>query len=297
MEKKCVQLLEKLEYFKFSNRKNFHKLQIAHIQIETRKEDFEAGKLDTDYFNRKLKDFQKEIQAFEETAAPAGHSLLWDDTDKTYGYVNNYTGEVTFKYPTTYQKPKKVEVVEKSGKSESSADKLPWKYTSDGSITGTLGGEKKKPVGTSGQSALVSQTDILKDKLTLERVKPPKNNFQASPKINIGRPIKNEKMDPRLARLGIQIEEPEPEKLVEPVLDEKESNGKSSDPPEPKFHAEEGNMEISDEEDDDSRRDSKKKKRKKEKNKKAPKSNLGMLEKWKARQENEQTSLWSQLGI
>ena len=54
------------------------------------------------------KDFQKEIQAFEETAAPAGHSLLWDDTDKTYGYVNNYTGEVTFKYPTTYQKPKKV---------------------------------------------------------------------------------------------------------------------------------------------------------------------------------------------
>ena len=162
-------------------------------------------------------------------------------------------------------------MVEKSGKSESSADKLPWKYTSDGSITGTLGGEKKKPVGTSGQSALVSQTDILKDKLTLERVKPPKNNFQASPKINIGRPIKNEKMDPRLARLGIQIEEPEPEKLVEPVLDEKESNGKSSDPPEPKFHAEEGNMEISDEEDDDSRRDSKKKKRKKEKNKKAPK--------------------------
>ena len=97
-------------------------------------------------------------------------------------------------------------MVEKSGKSESSADKLPWKYTSDGSITGTLGGEKKKPVGTSGQSALVSQTDILKDKLTLERVKPPKNNFQASPKINIGRPIKKQHQPTKgLITLGVSF--------------------------------------------------------------------------------------------
>ena len=30
-----------------------------------------------------------------QTAAPAGFSLLWDETDKKYGYINNYTGEVT----------------------------------------------------------------------------------------------------------------------------------------------------------------------------------------------------------
>lgn len=83
---------------------------------------------------------QKEIQAFEETAAPPGHSLLWDDTDKTYGYVNNYTGEVTFKYPTTVTKPKKIEKVEpaKTVTEPTSASK-PWKYSLDGSISGTLG--------------------------------------------------------------------------------------------------------------------------------------------------------------
>jgi len=32
--------------------------------------------------------------------------LLWDDADKKYGYINNFTGEVTQEYPTG-NKPKK----------------------------------------------------------------------------------------------------------------------------------------------------------------------------------------------
>ena len=32
--------------------------------------------------------------------------MLWDDADKKYGYINNFTGEVTQEYPTG-NKPKK----------------------------------------------------------------------------------------------------------------------------------------------------------------------------------------------
>ena len=85
---------------------------------------------------KKYLDFQKEIQAFEDTAAPPGHSLLWEDTDKTYGYVNNYTGEVTFKYPTAVAKPKKAEKAKTKSKVETDSSGNPWKYSLDGSITG-----------------------------------------------------------------------------------------------------------------------------------------------------------------
>ena len=51
--------------------------------------------MECEYFAQKLKSTIADIKAFEETAAPAGFSLLWDETDKKYGYINNYTGEVT----------------------------------------------------------------------------------------------------------------------------------------------------------------------------------------------------------
>jgi len=81
------------------------------------------------------------------------------------------------------------------------------------------GGERKKPVGsTTGKPAILSQTDILKDKLTLERVKtPPRKAFSSSATTptQTARPINNEIKDRRLARLGIQIEPiKEPEKDV-----------------------------------------------------------------------------------
>ena len=62
--------------------------------------------MDADYFSTKLKEYNKEVKAFEDTAAPSGYSLLWDDADKKYGYINNFTGEVTQEYPTG-NKPKK----------------------------------------------------------------------------------------------------------------------------------------------------------------------------------------------
>ena len=67
--------------------------------------------MDADYFATKLKEYNKEVKAFEDTAAPSGYSLLWDDADKKYGYINNFTGEVTQEYPTG-NKPKKQTSVE-----------------------------------------------------------------------------------------------------------------------------------------------------------------------------------------
>ena len=67
--------------------------------------------MDADYFATKLKEYNKEVKAFEDTAAPSGYSLLWDDADKKYGYINNFTGEVTQEYPTG-NKPKKQTTVE-----------------------------------------------------------------------------------------------------------------------------------------------------------------------------------------
>lgn len=73
-----------------------------------------------------MKSYTQEIRSFEETAAPTGFSLLWDETDKKYGYINNYTGEVTqgnfnirrlklkptLEYPSSY----KADKVEKNHK-------------------------------------------------------------------------------------------------------------------------------------------------------------------------------------
>ena len=56
---------------------------------------FSAGQLDAEYFTQKLRTATADIKSFEETAAPTGFSLLWDETDKKYGYINSYTGEVT----------------------------------------------------------------------------------------------------------------------------------------------------------------------------------------------------------
>lgn len=212
--------------------------------------------------------------------------MLWDDTDKTYGYVNNYTGEVTFKYPTTQAKPKVVDKVEPTfSMSSPNAKSQPWKNNLDGSITGTLGGERKKPVPVPGQApteSFLSQTDILKDKLISERVtnrRAGTDSGSTTPTTTTQRPIKNEIKDRRLARLGIQIDPIVEEEPVKPVISvipdiEKESeneDGKSDDtlPAEPQFHAAEGNMEISDDDDADDdesdRRERKRKKRKRDK--------------------------------
>ena len=47
--------LDKLKHFKFDGTKNLHELQIIFIQLKARVEDFEAGKLDAFYFQKKVK--------------------------------------------------------------------------------------------------------------------------------------------------------------------------------------------------------------------------------------------------
>lgn len=217
VEKKAIQIREKLNFFKFNRvPKSLHKLTQAHIEIDVRFTDFKEGKLDADYFSIKLKEYNKEVKAFEDTAAPSGYSLLWDDGDKKYGYINNFTGEVTQEYPTGNNKPKKQAKVETESyrknvvdlNKDKNVENKPWKYTEDGSISGVLGGGEKKKIeikkdessrDRSSRDKILSQTDILKDSIHIEKAKSSSSDRRQ-------KPIRNEKEDRRLARLGIQID-------------------------------------------------------------------------------------------
>jgi len=109
-----------------------------------------------------------------------GYSLLWDDTDKKYGYINNFTGEVTTEYPTG-SATKKAEVrPPRKDVSNLNLKKIeenrPWKYSDDGSISGILGGNqnqnRKSTIKTgseTGNDKILTQTDILKDAIRIER--------------------------------------------------------------------------------------------------------------------------------
>lgn len=283
-------MVEKLQFFKFNRiPKSIHKLTIAHIELQCRLVDFQEGKLECEYFAQKLKNTIADIKAFEETAAPAGFSLLWDETDKKYGYINNYTGEVTQEYPSSFkadkvEKSKHKDISNLNSKDNNEKSKKPWKYTEDGSISGVLGGgttngssSASKKVDKSTKNELVSQTDILKDTIHIEKVKEIKK--------------KNEKVDRRLARLGIQMDEPKSEDKIDSKPAEKEDESKENE----KEKESDGNMEISSESETDTKKP-KKKKRKKDKSK-GRKTDLNMIGNWKKRQEDEQASLWNQLGI
>ena len=224
--------MDKLKHFKFDGTKNLHDLQIIFIQLKARQEDFEAGKLDAFYFQKKVKgkltinnlkltlilEHENAICQFEESAAPAGHSLLWDTTDQTYGYVNNFSGEVSMKRPSMKPSEKlsekssiKMEAlprgVYKATKS-STRSNTPWTYGEDGSVSGVLGGGKKRSPLEAYQK---SQTDILKDQVIKEKAQRLRQE-----EIKSIRPKQNEINDRRLARLGITIDK-SPEKKTENV--------------------------------------------------------------------------------
>lgn len=319
MEKKAIQIREKLNFFKFNRvPKSLHKLTQAHIEIDVRFTDFKEGKLDADYFSIKLKEYNKEVKAFEDTAAPSGYSLLWDDGDKKYGYINNFTGEVTQEYPTGNNKPKKQTKVETESyrknvvdlNKDKNVENKPWKYTEDGSISGVLGGGEKKKIeikkdessrDRSSRDKILSQTDILKDSIHIEKAKSSSSDRRQ-------KPIRNEKEDRRLARLGIQIDPVPSSSPSRQNIDSSSSNSngtklepeniaKEGASEKPDLEESDGNMEISSESESETPKKSRKKKRKKEKNSKSSKTKLGLMENWKRRQEDEQASLWNQLGI
>jgi len=299
VEKKAIQIREKLNFFKFNRvPKSLHKLTQAHIEIEVRFTDFKEGKLDADYFATKLKEYNKEVKAFEDTAAPSGYSLLWDDADKKYGYINNFTGEVTQEYPTGNNKPKKQNIENESYRKnvvdlnkDKNVENKPWKYTEDGSISGVLGGGEKKKIeikdttissrdsyNMTSRDKVLSQTDILKDSIHLEKAKSSDRRQK---------PIRNEKEDRRLARLGIQIDP------VQSSPPPRHSNGSSSNgtdkpessksdvrsasvPLEPVDDESDGNMEISSESESETPKKSRKKKRKKREKLKKLKNEIGV---------------------
>jgi hypothetical protein len=218
------------------------------------------------------------ISQFEESAAPAGHSLLWDTTDQTYGYVNNFSGEVSMKRPSMKPSEKSSEksstkldvnssprVYKATSKSSSRNSSTAWTYGEDGSVSGVLGGGKKRSPLEAYQK---SQTDILKDQVIKEKAQRLRQE-----EVKSIRPKQNEKNDRRLARLGITIET-SPEKKTEnvafkpkpnPLNDEKkkEETEKEEEKSEKNDETSIG-MEISSEEENQVQ-EKRKKRRKKEK--------------------------------
>lgn len=306
--------MDKLKHFKFDGTKNLHDLQIIFIQLKARLEDFEAGKLDAFYFQKKVKEHENAISQFEESAAPAGHSLLWDTTDQTYGYVNNFSGEVSMKRPSMKPSEKLSEKsstkldtpprVYKATLKNSAKSSTPWTYGEDGSVSGVLGGGKKRSPLEAYQK---SQTDILKDQVIKEKAQRLRQE-----EVKSIRPKQNEINDRRLARLGITIET-SPEKKTEnvefkpktnPLNDEKKAEeAEKSETAKAKSDKNDETsigMEISSEEENQVQ-EKRKKRRKKEKAVKSKpsdsKKQSHLLDKWRQRKEEEQTNLWDQLGI
>ena len=89
-----------------------------------------------------------------------------------------------------------------------SKSSTPWTYGEDGSVSGVLGGGKKR---TPLEAYQKSQTDILKDQVIKEKAQRLRDE-----EVKSIRPKQNEINDRRLARLGITIES-SPEKKAEEV--------------------------------------------------------------------------------
>ena len=130
---------------------------------------------------------------------------------------------MTFSYPSLKPSEKVSGTptrVYKSSKS-SKSDSTPWKYGEDGSVSGVLGGGKKR---TPLEAYQKSQTDILKDQVYAEKAQ----RLRADEEVKSTRPKQNEINDRRLARLGIKIDT-SPEKSEAVIFTPKENPKKKDD--------------------------------------------------------------------
>lgn len=73
---------------------------LAEVQMRTRLEDYQAGKLPEQYILEKMTELEKAFSDYERSLAPAGWQVSYDWTQMTYLYTNEETGRTSFEYPT-----------------------------------------------------------------------------------------------------------------------------------------------------------------------------------------------------
>ncbi|KAJ7382994.1 Domain with 2 conserved Trp (W) residues [Desmophyllum pertusum] len=92
-------LTNKLEFLEVS-RQGVSNLKILLIEMETRISDWREGALDSRHLIQKLCEADKQLQQYEESAAPPGWSCHWDRSHKRYYYTNKVTGDSQWEYPS-----------------------------------------------------------------------------------------------------------------------------------------------------------------------------------------------------
>ncbi|XP_078334345.1 uncharacterized protein LOC111124829 isoform X3 [Crassostrea virginica] len=90
--------LSKLEFLEVT-KKGLSKLQILLVELETRQQDWQSGGLSTEYFLLKLEEANRQLQQYEQSAAPPGWSCHWDRAYRRYFYMNKKTNQTQWDYP------------------------------------------------------------------------------------------------------------------------------------------------------------------------------------------------------
>ncbi|XP_061173582.1 formin-binding protein 4-like isoform X2 [Saccostrea echinata] len=90
--------LSKLEFLEVT-KKGLSKLQILLVELETRQQDWQSGGLSTEYFLIKLEEANRQLQQYEQSAAPPGWSCHWDRAYRRYFYMNKKTSRTQWDYP------------------------------------------------------------------------------------------------------------------------------------------------------------------------------------------------------
>ncbi|XP_048728108.1 formin-binding protein 4-like isoform X2 [Ostrea edulis] len=90
--------LSKLEFLEVT-KKGLSKLQILLVELETRQQDWQSGGLTTEYFLLKLEEANRQLQQYEQSAAPPGWTCHWDRAYRRYFYMNKKTNRTQWDYP------------------------------------------------------------------------------------------------------------------------------------------------------------------------------------------------------
>ncbi|XP_046369078.2 formin-binding protein 4-like [Haliotis rufescens] len=90
--------LGKLEFLEVT-KKGLSKLQVLLLELQTRFRDWQDGGLDTEYFLCRLREANRQLEQYEQSAVPAGFSCHWDRNFRRYFYTNEKNGESQWDYP------------------------------------------------------------------------------------------------------------------------------------------------------------------------------------------------------
>nr|CAB3246634.1 formin-binding protein 4-like [Phallusia mammillata] len=138
IESLSINLIGKLSFLDISKNSltDFHRLL---MEIEVRGVDWKAGQLSADYYFKKLKEAEEQLQKYEMNAVPRGWSCQWDSNYKRYFYKNKLSGEMQWTFPKDAMKENKEDSADdnkaENSSEKSSADKLEKSDTTAGDNT------------------------------------------------------------------------------------------------------------------------------------------------------------------